>query len=94
MAKKEKIAIHRDKTLEPIDLELDAAMGLLDDANKQICDLLTSLDANGTPAGEGAVKVAEAPVVYAEVNEDGEPIEPQAETPQVSGEPPQEEEKA
>jgi hypothetical protein len=45
VAKKEKIAIKLDKAIEPIDDELDAAMGLLDSANRHITELLTSLDA-------------------------------------------------
>lgn len=75
MAKKEKIVINRDKTLEPIDLELDAAMGALDDANRHIDALLTSLDPHGLSHVEGAAKDGEAPVVYAELNENGEPVE-------------------
>jgi len=59
MAKKEKIAIQKDKTMEPIDNELDEAMGLLDAANRQIGDLLTSLDA-APPTSSGAVEVPEA----------------------------------
>ena len=54
MAKKEKIAIRRDKRMEPIDNELDQAMGLLDNANQQISDLLASLDEPAPAAGEGA----------------------------------------
>jgi hypothetical protein len=55
MAKKEKLAIQKDKRMEPIDNELDAAMGLLDTANRQITDLLTSF-VPVTPSAEEGVE--------------------------------------
>lgn len=86
MARKEKIVINRDKTLEPIDLELDAAMGALDDANRHIDELLTSMDAHGLPLSEGTAKEGETPVVYAELNENGEPIDASVEASQPTEE--------
>ncbi|MBI5095868.1 MAG: hypothetical protein HZB26_25970 [Candidatus Hydrogenedentes bacterium] len=42
MAKKEKIAIQRDATLELVDAELDSAMSQLDGANQKVEELLSS----------------------------------------------------
>jgi len=64
MAKKEKVPIQRDKRMEPIDNELDAAMGLLDNANKQITDLLASF----TPE-EATAQSTEAAVPAAELDD-------------------------
>jgi hypothetical protein len=60
MAKKEKVIIQKDKRMEPIDNELDEAMGLLDNANRQITDLLASFVpptvAEGAEIAEGDPK--------------------------------------
>ena len=42
MAKKEKISIQRDATLELVDEELESAMNLLDGANQKVTNLLSS----------------------------------------------------
>ena len=62
MAKKEKIAIQRDSTLEQVDAELDSAMSQLDGANQKVAELLSSY-LTPEPRAEGA-----APT---ELDEDG-----------------------
>lgn len=57
MAKKEKIAIQRDATLEEVDAELDSAMSQLDGANQKVEELLSSFvapepRADGEPVAE------------------------------------------
>jgi len=53
MAKKEKIAIQRDSTLEQVDAELDSAMSQLDGANQKVAELLSSFVAPAPrPEGE------------------------------------------
>lgn len=73
MAKKEKIQIQRDKRMEPIDNELDAALGLLEDRNRQIAELLASFAPPETPpVEEGAPADAEAKAEDAKPAEEGE----------------------
>ncbi len=45
MAKKQKIAIHRDEDLAAIDDELDAALGSLEETNQRIGQLLETIEA-------------------------------------------------
>jgi hypothetical protein len=67
MARKEKIAIQKDKNMEPIDNELDAAMQLLESTNRQISDLLVSLEAGPIPtAPAGAAELGDEPAVAGE----------------------------
>jgi hypothetical protein len=76
MAKKEKIAIQRDSTLEQVDAELDSAMSQLDGANQKVEELLSSFvapepradgsaaaeldDGEEAPAGAPAAPTSEA----------------------------------
>jgi hypothetical protein len=78
MAKKEKLNIQKDKRMEPIDNELDAALGLLENANRQITDLLASF-APVTPGPED-VEEAETAVVDAT----GTEAKPEAKEPEAA----------
>lgn len=59
MAKKSKISIQRDASLEMVDEDLESAMNLLDGANQKVADLLSSYAApppSADAAGDAAIE--------------------------------------
>ena len=55
MSKKKSVQLNRSKSLTDIDSELDDAMELLDDSNKNIDDLLHSFE-ELSPGGESSTE--------------------------------------
>lgn len=78
MAKKEKLNIQKDKRMEPIDNELDAALGLLDNANRQITDLLASF----APVTPGTADAEESETAV--VDATGTEVTPEAKEPETA----------
>lgn len=78
---KKKVPLNRSEELESVDVELDAALDRLDDANQRIDTLLTTIESGaelGEPEPEGSMNEA------ALSGESGEPQAAASETPDTT----------